>query len=648
MFDKLFTPLKVGRVALPNRIAFMAHRTNLADRGIPGDRLMAYYERRARGGAGLVVIGEWSLHPPDRPWEGLMRLPAAESRQPLSHFLERVHQKGTRVFCRLNHHGFQGSGAITRLPVWGPSAVADIAFGETAKAMEEEDMEEVVTAFSQAAARVRDAGFDGIELDMGPESLLRQFLSPICNHRGDSFGGSLDNRMRFPLRVLDGIRRGAGDDFTVGVRLTGDEQFWGGITTEESIPMARTFQDTGQVDFFHVVIGTYYNLHLQMPSMHVPAGLARETTKRIKESVEVPVFGGQYIDFPGMAEEMIANGEADAVGLVRQLICDPDAPRKTAEGRVDAIRPCLRDNEGCIGRVNRSRKISCTLNPDVGYEHKMKGSDSSAGQKKKVMVIGAGPAGMEAAVSACGKGHVVTLYEKSPGLGGQVNLQKSQPGRGMVERMIAYYEKALGRAGVRVLTSVEVTPELVQKEAPDSVIVATGSSPIDQPVPGDYGPPRVQTVNDVLERRYPLGDNILFVDEDGGHHAAATVEFLLDQGKKVTMVTSQVFIGIGLAPLGDLYLTRQRLLQKGAVFMEDVSVDEICGDRVVAHHVFTGEPVRFDPFDTLVLDMGRKAEDGLYFRLKNRVKECYRVGDCVAPRDVPAAVYEGRGAGEKL
>jgi len=647
MFERLFSELSIGPVVLPNRIAFMAHRTNLAERGVLGDRLAAYYERRAEGGPGLVVVGEWSIHTHDRPWEGMMNLPG--NMDAAGRLVERIHRKGAKVFSRLTHHGFQGSGAISRLPVWGPSAVEDIAFGETAKAMEAEDVEAVVCAFSRAASRVSEAGFDGIEVDMGPESLLRQFLSPISNHRQDDYGGSLENRARFPLEVLKGIRAAVGGKVAVGVRLCVDEQFWGGIAPEESAIMAKAFQDDGGAEFFHAAVGTYYNLYLQSPSMHVPTGFAREAARGLKEAVGVPVFAAQHIDFPDMAEDMLQKGEADGIGLVRPLICDPDGPKKAEQGRTDEIRPCLRDNQGCVGRVNRSRTLSCTWNPGVGFEGKPRVLERPPSRSgKKVLVVGAGPGGVEAAVAARLKGHSVTLYEKSTSVGGQVSLMALQPGRKTMERAVRYWRQTIERLRIQLITGTEATAERILEEAPDAVIVATGSRPIRKPLPGVYAPPGVQTVLDVLEGRFPIGERVLFVDEDGGHHAAATVEFLLDIGKRVTMVTSLAFIGMDLATIGDLYLTRQRLLQKGAVFVQDVSVEEIRENRVSARRVFTREPVVFDDFDTLVLDMGREADDGLYFELKGRVEECVRVGDCVAPRGMGMAVFEGRRAGERL
>jgi thioredoxin reductase len=268
--------------------------------------------------------------------------------------------------------------------------------------------------------------------------------------------------------------------------------------------------------------------------------------------------------------------------------------------------------------------------------------------RKKVLVVGGGPAGLEAARVAKARSHEVTLYEKAPFLGGQVNLIRMRPGRQPMAGIIQSLTNALKKLDVYVATGTEVTPELVLRAEPDVVIVATGSTPRERPVPGEYGPPQVLNVWEALSGAYPVGQRVLFVDENGGHHASATVELFADQGKKVTMVTSDLFIGIELASLGDLYLTRQRLLQKGVTFMTDVLIDLIAGDKVLGRDLYTHEPLGFEGYETIILDMGNLPVDGLYFRLKGKVKELYRVGDCVSPRGIDMAVLEGRRAGEAL
>lgn len=649
MFDHLFSPLALGKTTLPNRICFLAHRTNFGKQGTLTDRHVAYYARRARGGCGLIILGELSIHPNDRPWESVIEAYHPQIVRDYRLLGEAVHRHGTFLFAQLCHHGFQSSGAISREAVWGPSAMADIAFGETAKPMEPEDIEEALEAFAKAAIFAKEGGLDGIEIDMGPESLLRQFLSPISNHRQDEYGGSLENRMRFPLRVLEEVRRGVGQDFTVGIRLCVDEKFWGGITSEESGRFAQSIERTGHCNFISASVGTYYNLHLVLASMHTPYGFTIDLTEQMKKSVSVPVIASHQIGFPQMAEDMLSKGQADAIGLVRNLISDPDAPRKAQEGRIEDIRFCVKDNKGCIGRINQAKTLSCIQNPEVGYEKvERDGPYAPAAIKKKVLVVGGGPAGLEAARVAKARGHEVNLYEKAPLLGGQVNLIKRRPGRQPMAGIIQHLANALRKLDVPVTTTMEVTPELVLQMSPDVVIVATGSRPRARPVPGEYGPPQVLNVWEALSGEYAVGQRVLFVDENGGHHASATVEVFAEQGKKVTMVTSDLFIGIELAPLGDLYLTRQRLLQKGVTFMTDVIIDLIAGDKVLGRDLYTNEPLIFEGYETVILDMGNLPVDDLYFQLKGKVKALYRVGDCVSPRGIDMAVLEGRRAGEGL
>lgn len=649
MFPHLFSPLRVGRVTLANRICFLAHRTNLATERSFNDRHIAYYRRRAQGGCGLITVGELSIHPNDRPWETMIN---AYHPGVVGHYRKltgSIHDYETLVFAQLNHHGFQSSGAITRQAVWGPSALSDIVFGETAKAMEVEDIEEIKKAFAQCARLAREGGFDGLEIDIGPESLLRQFLSPLSNLRGDHYGGSLENRMRLPLEVIAAVRTAVGAEFTVGLRLCVDEKFWGGISLEESLGSVKAFEDRGQIDFLNVSIGTYYNLHLLLASMHTPLGFTVEETGRIREKVTIPVMASYQITSPRMADDIITNGKADLIGFVRPLICDPDFPQKARKAMPRDIRYCVRDNIGCLGRINQSKALSCTQNPLVGCESLPAVScHCPRGQQKQVLVVGAGPAGLHAACAATERGHKVVVYEREKSPGGQVNLMTRQPGRKGMAAIIRYLNDTLKRLRVPLVTGIEVTLELAQELSPDAVILATGSKPKAKPVPGEYGPPSVLNVWDVLKEEFPVGETVLFIDETGGHRAAATAEFLADQGKNVTMITSDLFIGIELAPIADLYLTRQRLLQKGVKFRADLLIEEIEGTMVKARDCFTNELMLLAGYQTIVLDMGNEVEDSLFHQVKAQIREVYRVGDCVAPRGIGMAIFEGSKTGQML
>ncbi|MDY7038081.1 MAG: FAD-dependent oxidoreductase [Thermodesulfobacteriota bacterium] len=461
--------------------------------------------------------------------------------------------------------------------------------------------------------------------------------------------------MRLPLKVIHGIRKAVGEDFTVGICLCADEKFWGAITIDESRQFAQKFENTGKVDFLNVSVGTYYNLYLISASMHTPPGFTVELSDQIKKAVTLPVMAGYQITSPQMSDEILTGGQADLIGLVRPLICDPNFPKKAREERSEDIRYCLRDNKGCIGRINQSKALSCIQNPSVGYEEDARPSVQGPGDsitrsdfKKQVMVVGAGPAGLEAARVAGERGHKVSLYEREKEVGGQINLIKKRPGREGIGLIIHYLRHMLDKLQVPVITGVEITPEMILEKNPDAVIVATGSRPRKHPVKGRYGPPSVLNVWEVLGGQFPVGTKILFIDENGGHHATATVELLADQGKKMDMLTSNLFIGLDLAPLGDLHLTRQRLLQKGVSFINDVAIEEINENRVMARDIYTNEQIQFQGYDTIVVDMGNVVEDQLYRELKGQVKELYRVGDCVAPRGIDMAILEGRRVGERL
>ncbi len=648
MPDNLFKPISLGNATLPNRACFLAHRTNFSKQGELNEKHTAYYTRRAMGGCGLIVLGELCIHPDNRPWESLINFYDPKVKEDFKQFTESIHTHGTRIFAQLNHHGFQSSGAITRKEVWGPSANSDIAFGEVSKPMETEDIQVVIDAFSNAAEIARSSGFDGIEIDMGSESLLRQFLSPLTNHRQDEYGGSLENRMRLPLQVLEAVRKSAGSDFTVGIRLCVDEKFWGAIEPDESKQSAKLFEDHKHTDYINTTVGTYYSLHFYMASMHTPAGFTLDASEHLKEAVKLPVIAGHQIISPNMAEEILKKGQADAVGFIRPLICDPDMVNKAKDGLQKEIRYCVRDNKGCIGRVNNKKRIGCIQNPEAGYETSyLNEGENKAAARKKVVVIGAGPAGLEAARTAAARGHDVKIFEASDRAGGQINLIKKRPSRQGMGAVISYLTREIEKLGIPIITDYEATVESVLNEMPDAVIVATGSKPQEKPVPGNYGP-QVLNVWDVLKGEPPEAEKILFVDENGGHHAAATVEYLADQGKKIHMITGELFIGLDLSPLGDLSLTRQRLLQKGVTFAADLRVQEIDGSKVTCIDIYTNKPVVFEGYDAVVLDMGNRSDDKLYKDLKGKVKELYRAGDCVAPRGIDMAFLEGRRTGELI
>lgn len=455
--------------------------------------------------------------------------------------------------------------------------------------------------------------------------------------------------MRFPLEVIGAVRKTVGDDFTLGVRLCADEMLpWGGITLNDAKEIAKALEASGTIDFMDLSLSTFYNLYLVGGTMHMPLGYAVPLAAGIKEAIRLPVFATGRINDPILAEKVLANGQADMIGMVRSQLCDPNLANKAKEGRMDEIRYCIADNQGCYGRVGLNRSIGCIQNPFVGNEkHEDELHLRPTRWKKSIMVIGGGPAGMWAAKIAFMRGHNVTLYEKESALGGQVAIAMKGAGREEFGVIIRNERTQLQRLKVPVVLGQAVSPEFVLEQNPDAVIVATGSRPKRCPVPGCDGA-RVFNVWQVLKGEADIGDKILFIDYDGHHQATSTAEYLAELGKTVHVVTSSLFVGSELGPSQDLYLARQRLLQKGATFTSDFAVLEIRGTEVHGLNVYTNEMKTFSGFDTVVTAMGNEVDDSLYYSLKGRVKELYRAGDCVAPRKADMAIYEGYTVGNKV
>lgn len=645
----LLSPLVLGNENVPNRVAFGAHRTNLAKNGHPGKKLADYYLARARGGCGLIIIGELTLHPNDRPYEKMLEIYSDQCLQELGQLVEKIHKEGTRVVAQLGHRGFQSSGMISRLPLWGPSPVADVINCELCKEMEAEDIQDVISAFSVAAERLQHIGIDGVEVSIGANSLLRQFLSPLTNMRTDVYGGDLNSRLKLSLEVLQAVQNAIHDDCFLGVELCLDEMFWGGLTPEETTPAALEIRKQGLADYFSATVGTYYNTNLEHVSMHHPAGFLMEKAAAVKAAVDVPIMAGNRISGPKMAERELTEERADLIRWVRPLICEPELVNKLSAGQEETIVHCAYDNQACMGRVARNKSLGCIQNPLAGHENVFKEAFINTGGKSKtVMVVGAGPAGLMAALTAARKGHRVKVFERMAEPGGQLCLARRGPGRDGIYSVVEGLFRRVTSLHVPIHFGVHISEAEVLNESPDGLILATGACPDESPFPGEYGPPHVLTVWQALSNEFDVGSKVLLVDEDGHYRAAGTAEYLADQGKQVDIMTSEQFVGPDIAAQGDLGDVRTRLHQKGTRFYSALRVKRIENDHVVAEEKFTNDTVIFKDYDTVVLATPPIADDGLYMALKKKLPLVLRAGDCIAPRKVGQAVWEAFQAAWRL
>jgi mycofactocin system FadH/OYE family oxidoreductase 2 len=646
----LFAPLKIGAVVVPNRINFAAHLTNLSENHQISDAHIAYYTERAKGGCGLITTEELTVHPSDLAYEKLVDAFKPEVIPGFKKLTRAIHHYDTRIFAQLNHNGMQADGKLSRLPVWGPSPGRDPLFRETAKAMEIEEIAECVDFFARSARHAVEGGFDGIELQVGHSSLVRQFLSPLTNRREDAYGGSFDNRLRFALEVIGAVRKAVGPDFPVGVRLNADEMHpRGGLTHADAKRIAQRLDATEQLDFFDISLGTFFNLFLVEGSMHTPLAYTVPLSAGIRAVVRQPVYATNRINDPHLAEKILEEGHGDMINMVRALIADPELPNKAREGRDDDIRHCIACNQGCIGRMGIGYTIGCIQNPVAGNEAALGvGTLRPCVRPKKVVVVGAGPAGLEAARTLALRKHRVVVFERNQQVGGQNLIAARVAGRQEIQGITRWLTSQVDKLPIEWRLGREATAEMVLDEAPDAVVVATGSRPKERPFGGNYDATQVVNTHQVLTNAVEVGEKVLFIDLNGHHQGTGTAELLADQGKQVHVLTSSLFHGSALGPLQDLYLARQRLARKGVTCTPDIAVLEIQGTTAKGLNVYSNEMIDFSGYDTIVVAAGNVADDHLYFELKGLLKEVYRIGDCVAPRWTDMAIVEGHRIGRRI
>jgi len=640
----LWTPLALGPVTARNRIVFSAHLTNYARDGRPTEQHAAYYGARAAGGAGLIITEEHSTHPTDWPYEKLIHGFHRDVVPGYRRITEAVHRHRTPIFAQINHNGGQASSMYSRLPVWAPSPVADPLFREVPKAVTQAEIDEVVAGYALVAEHCAEGGFDGIELQCSHSSIVRGFLSPATNLRTDGYGGSLANRTRLLTEIVRAVRGVVGNRLALGVRLCGDELIEGGATIDEAVEVARLVEATGQVDYINTSIGVATaSLFMIEASMHVPPGYALFVPSAFRKAVELPVVGvGRFKD-PLQAERALAEGHCDLVGVVRAQIADADFAAKARAGATDEIRLCLSCNQECVGRMGLNRWLGCIENPRTGREATSVGEARPAPVAKRVMVVGAGPAGLQAAIAAARNGHHVTVYEQGPEPGGQVRLAATVPNRAELGDMIRNQLTECRRLGVTIECGVGVWPGFVTERSPDHVIVATGAEP-QRPWWAPAEAEHVCDVRDVLTGAADPRGSVVVVDEIGFHHATSVAELLADRGCQVEIVTPGMVVGQDLGITLDMENWCMRAGAKGIAQTTDLVPMGLAGRELTLLHHPTGTDVTRHP-DWIVLAIPPNPVEWLYHDLRAAGVSVERAGDCVAPRRAHAAVVEGERAG---
>lgn len=647
---RLLSPLTLRGQTLRNRIVFGAHTNNMSDQGIPGPRMEGYFVERALGGAGMIVTEPVPVHRTGVLTRGNLLHSSDEIIPYFQQITDRVKEAGAVICQQLYHVGAHGDSDLSFAPHWSPSGGPSYHDSDGSHRMTENEIEELLAAHLAAAVRAQKSGFQGVEVWAAYHSLLDQFWTPWSNNRDDKWGGSLENRTRFSRTLIENIRRACGEDFIVGMAISYSTAYSATLSAESLCEIISLHDETGHLDYVTVGAGSYLEFDAIIPPFTHGEKLTTPLTVQLKALVKhAKITSEAGVRTPENAETILSAGEADLVSIVRGQIADPHLARKTTEGRVEDIRGCISCNQMCWGRRSRDYWISCLINPSAGREFEWGGDRFvKADVAKSVLVVGAGPAGLEAARGAAERGHRVEIVEALPVVGGQFRLAGVQPRRAQILDLMEWYERQFGKLSVNLRLNTYLDEDEIAAHPADIVILATGSLPdekgIQRWLPHLESLPGIEaggvwSPEAVLRREARLGDAVVVYDEGSNWRGVGTAWALAEAGKKVTIVTPEAFVGKEIARTAADGAARRRMAKLGVKFVTESCLSRWHGNGVTLHSLLTGEEETI-PASALVMATTNRAFDP--FPETFAGKTTYRIGDCTAPRLAAYAFHEGR------
>ncbi|MCG8538323.1 MAG: FAD-dependent oxidoreductase [Clostridia bacterium] len=637
MFKHMFKPITIGGMEIKNRFVVPPMVVNLCkEDGTITDRFIKYHEAKAKGGFGLIITENYAISNQGKGFKymgGLWNDKQMELNRALT---DTIHKYDTKIAIQLIHAGRQTTSSLTGERIVAPSSIPDPVVGEIPHPLTISEIEEIIEQFGDAALRAKKAGFDAVDLQGAHGYLINQFMSPFSNKRVDKYGGNLINRVRFPIEIIKNIKQKVGEDYPIMFRISADELIENGLTIEDTKVIVKLLEDAGVVAI-DVSVGVYQSgFYITAPAA-VKHGWECDYAKEFKSVLSIPVIACGRINSPLLAENLIASEKADLIGMARASLCDPDLPNKTKEGKLDEIIECIGCRQGCSGNLNKAIPVSCVLNPLTGNEDALKIKETK--EKKKVIVIGGGPGGMEAAIVARKRGHEVHIYEKEQELGGQLLAAAVPPTKSEITSFIVWQKNQLEKLGVYIHLGIEVNEELLNKEEPDHIIVATGAKPFTPPIKGIENP-KILYAYDLLSSMVDVGAKIAVVG--GGLVGAETAEHLARHNKKVTLIEMEDRIAKD-AEDGVRYFLLKSLEELKVNMITNTVVEEIRENEIILSNNKVENSLC--SFDSIVIATGSKPEDGLYKIIKDKFENISLVGDVVSSRGILEAVSEGYKSG---
>ena len=639
--EHLFSPIKIRNLTVKNRIMSTGHDTTMPTEGIINERLLAYQRARAEGGAGLIVLQVSGVHESARYTTHLLMATEPNCVDGYRKMADMCHEHGTTIFAQIFHPGREimeaGEGLLA--VAYSASAVPNERFHVMPKPLNQRMIDEISAGYVQAARYMHEAGIDGVEFVASHGYLPAQFMSTQVNLREDQYGGSLENRLRFSVDILKAIRAATSDDFVIGMRISADELDGGGLDADEVLAICQALEP--HLDYVNLTLGTSASLggavHIA-PPMAFRAGYIAEQTKVFKDTLNIPVLIAGRINQPQDADLIIKNGQADMCGMTRALICDPKMPNKAQNNQLDDIRACIACNQACIGHFHKGQPISCIQHPQTGREQQY-GDLQAAAAPKKVMVIGGGPAGMNAALIAAQRGHRVSLYESGKQLGGQALLAQNLSRRAEFGGLITNLLQAMSKQDINIQLNTRVDLAMVQAEAADVVVLATGATPYAQPIEADDSIVKLNAWQ-YLQGTAPQGKSVLITDWRCDWVAPGIAELLVKQGFDVSIAINGLCLGetLPLYVRDELTATAQRL---GIKLLPNARLYGYDNGTVYLQHNTSAEALELEGIDTIIACDGQIALDELGDAIEDLGMVLHRIGDCNTPRTAEEAMYEG-------